>query len=50
MPMEKTSTHLNASSDSDSKVIAPRRSTIEKLRQLARSTFPTPLGIPVIIN
>ncbi|WP_304511383.1 hypothetical protein [Duncaniella muris] len=48
--MEKTSTHFDASSNSDNSAIAPRRSTIERLRQLARATFPTPLGIPVIIN
>ena len=53
LPMDKRSTlsTSGATLQSTTKVrLQPRHSTIERLRQLARATFSTPLGTTMIVN
>lgn len=47
--MEKNSTPAPSSS-CPAIAATPRRSTIERIRQLARATFPTPFGAPIVLN
>lgn len=54
LPMDKSSTlepaSLYKSSHAAGDRKAPRRATIEKLRQLARASFPAPVGPVLVLN